>query len=237
MCTRELNIFSTKFRINERRWKVLCSLYNVHLTALASRSSVKILTETLYSTHYSYTVLLISHSFTYRILRWEVSKICLVHCGCNEDKPRTATVLLPLPKSSHDFLDVHSGAQSPYKLQYPDPVFKDTVGISKNCIEMNVRTQYLTEWGSRQCLRSAWEKRRLHQWCTIGHMVNENNVICTISAVFYIHTDNKLFFFLEFLSPNNQQKCREFLKFIVFQINPSQILQTQPHLFFIVAWL
>jgi hypothetical protein len=42
-------------------------------------------------------VLLISHFSTYTSLRWEVRKICVVPCGCNECPPRTATSHHPAP--------------------------------------------------------------------------------------------------------------------------------------------
>ena len=139
------------------------------------------------------------------------------------------SILLPPPKSTQDISEVQSGAQSPYRLQYPDPTLSDTVGISTNCTEMNVRTHYLTEWGWRYCLRCAWEKRRLRKWFTIGHMVNENNVICTVSAVFYIHMDNN--FFWSVLSPDNQQESRVFLKVHSISNQSFTIRQTQPHFY------
>lgn len=83
--------FSTKFRIKHRWWQVLFSLYNVDLMTLVSCNPGKTLRETLFSP--KYTLLLISHFFTYKSFSWEVRKTCLIGCGCNED-PQQKTALI-----------------------------------------------------------------------------------------------------------------------------------------------
>lgn len=63
------------------------------LMKLASCNRDKVLRETLCSPYQSQTMLLMSHFVMYRTLGWEVRKICLICCGCNEDPPITVTPL------------------------------------------------------------------------------------------------------------------------------------------------
>jgi hypothetical protein len=74
----------------------------------------------------------------------------------------------------------------------------------------------------------------MRKWFTISHMGNENNVICSVSEVFYIHMDN---IFLEFLSPRNQQECREFLKIHSISYQTASNLSNTIIFIFTEAWL